>query len=160
MAEVRQRLRVIEIAQGYAGPVCGRLFAGLGHEVIKIEPPGGDYLRADGTSRFAFAAVNAGKRSRVIDFGNEADRTALAALIDSAQVVIVDGGRKVLRSLGLVERTAERCVISIGNFGLDETLPQTRPDSLLAEGFGGLATMIGEPDRPPLELGGEQGAHA
>ena len=38
-------LRVIELAQGIAGPYCGKLFADLGAEVIKVEPPEGDRSR-------------------------------------------------------------------------------------------------------------------
>jgi crotonobetainyl-CoA:carnitine CoA-transferase CaiB-like acyl-CoA transferase len=63
-------LRVLELAQGTAGPACGRLWAALGHDVIKCEPPGGDYLRrrgpADGQGRgFSFAALNAGAAGRL-----------------------------------------------------------------------------------------------
>jgi crotonobetainyl-CoA:carnitine CoA-transferase CaiB-like acyl-CoA transferase len=49
-------LRIAELAQEVAGPVCGRLFAALGHDVRKCELPGGDVLRrrpplgGDGTS--------------------------------------------------------------------------------------------------------------
>ena len=41
-------LKVIEIAQGIAGPHCGRLLAAFGAEVIKIEPPRGDWSRIVG----------------------------------------------------------------------------------------------------------------
>ncbi len=45
VTEAPASLRVVEMAQGVAGPACGRLFAALGHAVRKCEPPGGDYLR-------------------------------------------------------------------------------------------------------------------
>ncbi len=41
-------LRVIDLSQGIAGPYCAKLLADCGAEVIKIEPPGGDYARALG----------------------------------------------------------------------------------------------------------------
>jgi CoA:oxalate CoA-transferase len=39
-------LRILEVGHMLAGPYCGMLFADLGAEVIKIEPPGGDIGRA------------------------------------------------------------------------------------------------------------------
>src|SRR5580698_9004977 len=40
-------LVVVEFAQMVSGPMCGKLFADMGAEVIKIEPPGaGDAMRA------------------------------------------------------------------------------------------------------------------
>ena len=36
-------VKVVEIAEGVSGPFCGRILAGMGAEVVKIErPPGGD----------------------------------------------------------------------------------------------------------------------
>jgi crotonobetainyl-CoA:carnitine CoA-transferase CaiB-like acyl-CoA transferase len=41
-------LIVVEFAQMVSGPMCGKMFADLGAEVIKVEPPGaGDAMRAD-----------------------------------------------------------------------------------------------------------------
>src|ERR1700745_4416622 len=45
-------LKVLEIGHYIAAPLCTRLLADLGAEVIKIEPPGGDPFRGWG------AAVN------------------------------------------------------------------------------------------------------
>jgi hypothetical protein len=42
-------IRVIELAQGVAGPFCGKLFADYGADVVKVEPPGtGDLTRGWG----------------------------------------------------------------------------------------------------------------
>src|SRR2546423_11290473 len=63
------RLRVLELASGVAGPYAGRLFAMLGADVVKVEPPGGDCARTlpvDGGREPdpspAFLHLNAGKR--------------------------------------------------------------------------------------------------
>ena len=41
-------LVVVERAEGIAGPLCGKLMAGFGAEVIKVEPPSGDVSRTLG----------------------------------------------------------------------------------------------------------------
>ena len=37
---------VLDLTGRIAGPYCSMLLAGLGTEVLKVEPPGGDYLRS------------------------------------------------------------------------------------------------------------------
>jgi len=88
-------LRVLEIAQGVAGPLCCRLFAGFGHDVLKCEPPGGDRQRAaepaaaDGTA-FSFTALNEAKRGLVADLADAASRARVEELADAADVMICD----------------------------------------------------------------------
>src|SRR6516162_6851312 len=65
-------LRVIELAQIYAGPYCGLQLAHFGAEVIKIEPPGtGEFLRmrppAPRGANSNYLMLNAGKRSLALD---------------------------------------------------------------------------------------------
>ena len=67
-------INVVELAEGIAGSYCGKLFADLGADVVKVEPPGGDVLRhrpsaardADGLFRGgAFVHLNTNKHSTV-----------------------------------------------------------------------------------------------
>ncbi|MFD1523784.1 CoA transferase [Pseudonocardia yunnanensis] len=173
MGEPARVLRVVELAQGVAGPVAGRLFAGLGHEVVKCEPPTGDYLRGTRDTSgsgpdvmaFGFAALNAGKQSVAIDLDTAEGRHSAMALIATADVVISDLHADQAAALSLMgearrERWPELVTMSVTGFGLDNPWSVHRPDSMLAESFGGLAVMIGEPNRRPLSLGGEQAAYA
>ena len=164
MSSTHRRLRVLEVAQGAPGAVCGRLLAGLGHDVLKVEPTNGDILRRlgapgpDGSSAL-FAELNSGKRSVVGTPG------ALAALLEhvaGADVVIADANPMLgaLAAEQLHERYPALVVIVVSHAGLGAGPDLTAGDSLLAEAAGGLARMIGEPDRPPLSLGGEQAAYA
>jgi len=64
-------LRVLDLSQGIAGPYCAALLAQQGADVIKVEPPGGDWVRnagggRDGMTPLAIAG-NLGKRSIVVD---------------------------------------------------------------------------------------------
>ena len=64
-------LRVVDHSSGIAGPYCSKLFADAGADVIKLEPPGGDPLRAwsvagadlGGEDGAFFRYLNASKRS-------------------------------------------------------------------------------------------------
>lgn len=38
-------LRVLDLSQGLAGPYCGAILQQQGAEVVKVEPPGGDWPR-------------------------------------------------------------------------------------------------------------------
>lgn len=163
-----ERLRVIELCTGLAGSVCGRLFAGLGHDVVHCEPPGGDELRrqppldrTDGG--LAFAAANAGKSSVLTPAGEAGQRTVRDLLRD-ADVAILDMPSNAALALGLepavLRRDFPRLVtVWITGFGLAGQYSALPADSLLAEAYGGLAAMIGEPGERPLSLGGEQTAY-
>jgi crotonobetainyl-CoA:carnitine CoA-transferase CaiB-like acyl-CoA transferase len=158
-------LRIAELAQEVAGPVCGRLFAALGHDVRKCEPPGGDVLRRrpplgdDGTS-LGFAALNAGKQSAPA--GSPGD---LRNLLAGADVLITDLAPSAAAQFGVSPGQLrlthpDLVIVSVTAFGLDDELSERWGDSLLAEAYGGLASMIGDPARRPLSLGGEQAAYA
>ncbi|MFI0405854.1 CoA transferase [Actinomadura sp. 3N508] len=163
-------LRVVELADGVAAQVGGRLFAGLGHTVTKCEPPGGDPLRtrepvdADGLS-YTFAALNADKRSVRLDPSTPEGRDRLTELLAAADVLITDVGPRRSAETGLSPAGLRAAypglvIVAITPYGVTDPRSDVHGDSLLAECYGGLATMVGEPDRRPLSLGGEQVAHA
>ena len=86
-------IRVVEFAQNAAIPHCGRLLAGLGADVVKIEPPGGDAMRliapmAPGEGR-AYVIINPGKRSLAVDLGAPQARPVVDALLAWADVALV-----------------------------------------------------------------------
>jgi crotonobetainyl-CoA:carnitine CoA-transferase CaiB-like acyl-CoA transferase len=157
------RLRVVEIAGGVAGAVCGRLFAGLGHDVVRQEPGAGDLLRQgprnDAGVGLGFVALNADKRRQAVP--PLEDGVDLASL-DDAEIVIVDGSSGEIHGLTpdvLRAGRPELIVVWISGFGLGDAYNDLPCDSLLAECYGGVATMIGDPAARPLSMGGEQAAH-
>lgn len=85
-------LRVIEIGHYTTAPVAARFLAGLGAEVIKVEPVEGEAVRRwppsrDGQGIF-FTFQNADKRSLAIDMNSEEGRKTLHQLIGSADVLV------------------------------------------------------------------------
>ena len=64
-------LKVVDLSQGVAGPHCGMLLALNGADVVKVEPPEGDWARSIGRCHGDFSAYgvafNRGKRSLAVD---------------------------------------------------------------------------------------------
>ena len=107
MAGVLDGIAVIDISQGWAGPLTSMYLADQGAEVIKVEPPGGDIGRGwypspvlKGTSR-SFLAVNRNKQSMAVDLTKEAGNKIVHDLIKSADVLITNFRPRVVERLGL-----------------------------------------------------------
>jgi crotonobetainyl-CoA:carnitine CoA-transferase CaiB-like acyl-CoA transferase len=87
-------VRVLDLAAGDADGV-GRLFADLGADVLKIEPPAGGSARkarpAVAGISVDFALHNANKRSAVLDPGEAADRRTFIDLVSGADIVVDSG---------------------------------------------------------------------
>jgi crotonobetainyl-CoA:carnitine CoA-transferase CaiB-like acyl-CoA transferase len=79
-------VRIVELAQGIAGPYTGMLPAEQGAEVIKVEPPTGDKTR--GTP--GFHIWNRSKKSVVGDLTKEEGRAFVQQLIATADVLLLD----------------------------------------------------------------------
>ena len=93
MAPILDGLRVVEFSHLIAAPLCALTLEDMGAEVIKVEPPEGDYTRtlepevAPGISAY-FQMLNRGKRGVSVDLRDESARELARRLIDSADVVI------------------------------------------------------------------------
>jgi crotonobetainyl-CoA:carnitine CoA-transferase CaiB-like acyl-CoA transferase len=95
---VLRGLKVVEIGQYVAAPLAATIFADLGAEVVKVERPGGDPLRADPAR---FAAWNRGKRSIELDLRSPGGRDAALDLIDGADLLVENLRPGALGRLGL-----------------------------------------------------------
>ena len=98
-------VRVVDLTAMVMGPYCTQMMADMGADVIKIEPPEGDNTRyisvgpAPGMSG-VYMNVNRGKRAMVLDLRTEGGRTALRALIRTADVFIHSMRSKAVTKLG------------------------------------------------------------
>jgi crotonobetainyl-CoA:carnitine CoA-transferase CaiB-like acyl-CoA transferase len=98
-------VKVADFSAVVAGPYCTRLMARFGADVIKIEPPEGDHLRSlrplrNGDSAF-FGALNAGKRSVVLDLRTADGKAAARKVVDWADVVVENFRPGVMARFGL-----------------------------------------------------------
>ena len=120
-------LRVLDLG-GADGDGVTRLFADLGADVLKIEPPGGSPARGDlpavAGAGIPFALHNANKRSAVLDPAIDADRERFLDLAATADIVVDSGNPGRAAAFGtscaeLAERFSHLVVLSVTDFGAD-----------------------------------------
>jgi crotonobetainyl-CoA:carnitine CoA-transferase CaiB-like acyl-CoA transferase len=98
-------LRVVDFAAFVAGPLAAEVLADLGAEVIKVEPPEGEAMRA---AAYAIAACQRGKRSLAIDLGAPEAKPVIERLLSTADVVLHNFRVGVSERLGIDEATVAR----------------------------------------------------
>ncbi len=121
-------IRALDLTQIVAGPLCGRVLADLGADVVKVEAPGGDLARAvppvvDGIGAL-YAHMNAGKRSVCIDIRAPGGAELVARLAEASDVLLENFRPAALTGRGLgyeqLRRRNPRLVYcSISGFGQD-----------------------------------------
>ena len=101
-------MRVLELSQIMAGPICGLMLGDLGAEVIKIEKfPGGDDARAFSSAGAAntmpasFQMINRGKKSVALNLKSKLGRETLLKMVQQADVVTENYRPGALKRLGL-----------------------------------------------------------
>ncbi len=101
-------VRVADLTTVVMGPLATRMLADMGADVIRVEAPGGDVIRAYEPMRSpkmsAFSmSLNRNKRSVVLDMKDEGERATLDALIATCDVFVTNMRRGALARLGLDE---------------------------------------------------------
>ena len=152
--------RVIELAEGVAGPYCGKLLADLGADVIKVESPAGDRARratgGDPEASPLFLYCNTSKRGIVLDLDDDGDRETFAALLANASVLIADREPPVEAPVDLI-------VAAVTPYGLDGPRAAAPAGELTLTHGGGLVNQMParsrDIDRAPVTLGGHQAGY-
>ncbi|MEV0766693.1 CoA transferase [Nocardia salmonicida] len=93
-------LLVVDFSSLWAGPLCAHLLGLAGARVVKVETPG----RPDGARRgnpVFYDLLHHGQESVVLDPTDPAGRSALAALVDAADIVIEASRPRALAGFGL-----------------------------------------------------------
>jgi crotonobetainyl-CoA:carnitine CoA-transferase CaiB-like acyl-CoA transferase len=170
-AQALSGLRVLDLSRILAGPSATQLLADLGAEVIKIERPGaGDDTRgwgppfvADADGRETgpstyFLAANRGKQSVAVNIADPAGQDLIRRLAAGSDILVEnfrpgDLTRYGLDYASLVALNPRLIYCSITGFG------QTGPNAhragydFLVQGEGGLMSLTGDPDGPPMKAG-------
>jgi len=166
---------VLDLTRYLAGPYCTLLLAGLGADVIKIEPPGhGDlhrrfppFIGPRGAASQPQSAEDMGvlmlhrarnKKSITLNLYHPEGRALFKALCRKADVVVENYSPGVMDEMGvnyaaLRELNPGLILCSISGFGQTGPLRDWRAYDPVIQSMSGIASVTGYADRPPARCG-------
>lgn len=145
-------VRILDLSSVVMGPYATQVLGDLGADVIKVESPAGDNMRAVGPMRNAgmghlYLHLNRNKRSIVLDLKTEAGREACLKLAENCDALLYNIRPQAMARLGLsYEAVSARNprLVYIGAYGFSEAGPYAgRPayDDLI-QGQTGIADLF------------------
>ena len=156
---------VADFSRVLAGPLASMLLGDLGADVVKVErPDGGDDTRAwgppyrDGEATY-YLGLNRNKRSLALDLGDAGDVELARRLAVRADVLIESFRPGLMARWGLDgdtlrARNPRLVTCSITAFGTAGDEARSLPGyDFLLQAMGGLMSVTGEEDGPPLKVG-------
>ena len=168
-------VRVLDLGEGVSAPSAARTLAWLGADVIKVEPPAGDFARRRGAfpdgvphpeKSALFLAMNAGKRGVTVDFDSADGRERLLDLAASADVVLDNHPLGWLERIGagyeaLSARRENAILARVTPFGdwgpyADYAAGDLSLFHLSANAHGMLGPVADPNSEPPIRAGGSQ----
>jgi itaconate CoA-transferase len=149
---------VVGLEHSVAGPLCTRILADLGADVIKVERAGsGDFsrhwdenVRGEGAQ---FWWLNRGKRSIALDLKDDADRALFDRMLQSADVLVQNMSPAAADRLGLhepdfEERHPRLVVCDISGYGNATPLRERKAYDMLVQAESGVMSLTGTPEQP------------
>lgn len=164
-------LRVLDLSRILAGPTATQLLSDLGAEVIKVERPGsGDDTRGWGppflqdaegrdTAESAYyLCANRGKKSLALDIATAEGQDIARRLAARSDILIENFKVGALARYGLdyasLRGENPRLIYcSITGFGQTGPLAHRAGYDFLIQGMGGIMSLTGSPDGPPMKVG-------
>jgi crotonobetainyl-CoA:carnitine CoA-transferase CaiB-like acyl-CoA transferase len=173
MPEPLSDLRVVSFAQLAQGPFATQILGDLGADVVKVEPPGGEWMRSDAETderaqlglntvwddeNLSFLAVNRSKRSVELNLKAERHREVAYELVESADVVIENFRPGVMERLGfgydeLVSRNPALIYCSSSGYGPSGPYTDRPAQDLLLQALSGMMSITGHAEDPPTPVG-------
>ena len=158
---------VLDLTHVLAGPFASMILADMGAQVIKIEQPEiGDRSRAsgpfiDGESTY-FMSINRGKLGITIDLSKVKGKETFLQLVAKADVVVENLVPGAMKRLGLdypVIKQHNPGIIYAAISGFGQSGPYSTKAALdvIVQGMGGVLSITGEPNGPPIRPGVSQG---
>lgn len=155
---------IADFTQLAQGPFATMILGDMGAEIVKIEPPGGDWMRNfalsgiyAGGETVSYLCFNRNKRSIGIDLKSKEGLELVRKLCDKADVVIENFRPGVMKRLGIDYDTLKKTnpdIIMVSSSGYGSSGPYvTRPgQDLLAQAITGFPTVIGRKEDPPTPI--------
>ena len=164
-------IRVIDLTRIYAGPYCSMLFADMGAEVIKVEPPEGELIRDnppmvkegeggphDRSRSGYFLALNRNKYGITLNLKHPKAVEIFQELIKIGDIVLENYAPGVMKRLGidyphLREINPRIIMCSISGFGQTGRYSERLAFDVISQAMSGLMSITGHPDNPPTRVG-------
>jgi crotonobetainyl-CoA:carnitine CoA-transferase CaiB-like acyl-CoA transferase len=152
-----QGVRVLDLSRLFAGNVLTQVLGDYGAEVIKVEPPAGDTLRAWKTkgvsTHWKIYARN--KKSLCLELRKPEARDIVFRLVASSAIFVESFRPGTLESMGLgpeklLEKNPKLVVVRISGWGQDGPYRRRPGFGSLIEGISGFAAINGFADREPV----------
>lgn len=158
MEQALKGVKVLDFTQVYSGPYCTMLLADMGADVIKVETIGkGDQTRnfppiKDGVSGY-YNYVNRNKRSVTLNLKSEKGKAAAMELAAQADIIVENFSAGTIGKLGLgyedVRKVNPEVIFaSLSGFGQYGPYKNKLAYDAIAQAFGGLTSLSGEPEQP------------
>lgn len=159
--------RVVEFAQGVAGPLAALRLGDLGAAVVKVEHADGDWMRGTPPlipttdASATFLALNRGKRSLALGATPGKAAPVLQSLLSHTDVLITDRSDAALEALGLGAFLANPpanprlVIVDISPWGRNGPLANAPGSELAAQAMAGYTRYLGTAAEPPRRLGAD-----
>ena len=157
--------RVLDCSIAMAGPFAAQRLGDLGADVVKIEPPNGEWQRhvSAGGARgnrvnVSFLSLNRNKRSLAVDLKAPEGRDVLLELVKTADVFLQNYRPGVARRLGIdyesLSAINPRLIyVSMSGYGEDGPYVNHPGQDLILQGLSGAMLSAGREGEPPTPAG-------
>ncbi len=163
-------LKVLDLSQGLAGPICAKILADFGADVVKVEPPEGDAARLmpphfgnapHPEKSLIFLLANLNKRGVKLKLDDPEGRELLRRLARTTDIIVESFKPGYLASLGLDYASLSRenpglIMVSITPFGQTGPYSAYESEEIVTYALSGIMSISGMADREPLKHGGIQ----
>ena len=159
-------VKVLDLTQFEAGPSCTEALAWLGAEVVKVEnPQGGEAGRSllhgatnDGHDSWYFLLFNANKKSVTVNLKSERGLALVKDMAKRADIMVENFAPGAIERLGLsydAVRSVNPSIIfaQLKGFGTGGPYENNLAFDMIAQATGGVMSITGETDGPPLKPG-------
>ena len=156
-------IRVLDLTQFLSGPYATQIFADLGADIVKVEPPQGDPIRVVpphfvGEDSVYYLCINRNKRCVAVDMKMEAGRELVKKLALECDIVMENFRPGVLERLGLSAdalRKEKSSLIwcSISGFGQDGPYRNKPAYDMIVQALSGGMSLTGEAGGAPVRAG-------